>query len=175
MEQHNNPMSLPSRIAAVIEWVSKAMGVVAAAVLAAMMLLTVADVIGRYLLNTPITGAMETNQLLMGGLVFLAWAYTMAEKAHVTVDIVFMQYPPRVRSILSFVMMFISSVLFGLIFWQSVKMAIMDWQTGRLVKILLIPISPFKALVALGAFFLSVECMIQMIQSVLGIIHEKRG
>ncbi|MEW6663879.1 MAG: TRAP transporter small permease subunit [Thermodesulfobacteriota bacterium] len=136
--------------------------VVAALMLLAMMFLGAFDVVGRYILNSPITGAGESSQLLMGGMVFLAWAYTLACRAHVTVDIFFVLYPPRVQAALSFLMMFLSLVLFSLIFWQTTSIAMDDWRSGKLVNIILIPITPFKLLVSLGALFLCLECMIQM-------------
>lgn len=134
--------------------------------LLAMMFLGAADVIGRYIFNRPITGAMETSQLLMGGMVFLAWAYTLSKRGHVTVDIIFILYPKRMQAILYFVMMIITLILFSLIFWQSTSMAISDWQAGKLVRIILIPIAPFKALVSLGALLLCLESIIQIIQTI---------
>ena len=151
----------------------KVLNVLAGLMLLGMMFIGAADVIGRYVLNSPITGAMETNQLLMGGMVFLAWAYTQSKKAHVTVDIIFTSYPPRVQAICTMIMMCIACVLFSIMTWQSIGMVISDWQTGRLVKIILIPIAPFKALVPLGALFLAVECLIQALHAIPIIVRGK--
>ena len=128
-----------------------------------MMFLGATDVVGRYIFNHPITGAMEISQLLMGGTIFLALAYTLAQKAHVSVDIFFIMYPPRVQAILTFIMMFITFVLFALITWQSVLIALSDMQSGKLVKVILIPLGPFKFLLPFGAFFLCLESIIQMV------------
>ena len=150
----------------IIRTVEKILNIIAGLMLLAMMFLGAADVIGRYLFNRPITGAMETSQLLMGVMVFLAWAYTLSKREHVTVDIIFILYPKRVQAILYFVMMIITLVLFILIFWQSASMAISDWQAGKLVRIILIPIAPFKALVSLGALLLCLESIVQIIQTI---------
>jgi TRAP-type C4-dicarboxylate transport system permease small subunit len=147
-----------------IHFAEKGLNVTAGLMLLGMMFLGACDVIGRYIFNSPITGAMEISSLLMGGMVFLAWAYTQSERAHVTVDIFFVLYPRRVRAIFSFVMLCISLVLFGLILWQSTATAISDWQGGKLVRLILIPIAPFKLLVSLGALFICLEFIIQMIQ-----------
>ena len=156
-----------------IRFVEGGLNVVAGLMLLGMMFLGACDVIGRYIFNSPITGAMEISSLLMGGMVFLAWAYTQKEKAHVTVDIFFVLYPVRVRAIFSFVMLFIALVLFALIFWQSTATAITDWQGGRLVRLILIPIAPFKLLVSLGALFICLEFIIQMIQ-LIPVMLERR-
>jgi TRAP-type mannitol/chloroaromatic compound transport system permease small subunit len=157
----------------VIRVVENILNVIAGVMLLAMMFLGAADVIGRYVFNSPITGAMESSQLLMGGMVFLAWAYTLAKREHVTVDILFITYPKRVRATLYFFMMIITFVLFALVFWQSLSMAISDWQAGKLVRIILIPIAPFKALVPLGALLLCLECIIQIIQTAPVMIRGK--
>jgi TRAP-type mannitol/chloroaromatic compound transport system permease small subunit len=143
--------------------------------LLAMMFIGAADVIGRYIFNSPITGAMESNKLLMGGMVFFAWAYTLSKRGHVTVDIIFILYPKRVQATLYFIMLVITLVLFGLIFWQSASTAISDWQAGKLVRTILIPIAPFKALVSLGALLLCLECIIQIIQTIPVMFRGQEG
>lgn len=143
--------------------------------LLATMFLGAGDVIGRYVFNYPITGTMDISQLLMGGVVFFGWAYTLARRAHVTVDILFNHYPARVQAIINFVMLLLSLVLFSLIIWQSANIAIIDWQANRLVKIILIPVAPFKFLIPFGAFFLCLECIIQMVQLVPGMRGKKEG
>ena len=149
-----------------IRFAENVLGVIAGVTLLALMFLGSADVVGRYLFNRPITGALEISGIMMGGMVFLAWAYTMAKRAHVTVDIFFALYPPRLRATLTFVMMLISVILFALVVWQSTLTAVSDWQSGKLVRIILVPIAPFKLLVPLGALFLGLECLVQMVQSV---------
>ncbi|MFC1864033.1 TRAP transporter small permease subunit [Thermodesulfobacteriota bacterium] len=146
-----------------IRFVESGLNVIAGLMLLGMMFLGACDVVGRYLFNSPITGTLEISSILMGGMVFLAWAHTQAEGAHVSVDIFFMLYPPRVRAILSFVMMFLCLILFALIIWQSTSMAISDWQGGKLVRLILIPIAPFKFMISLGALFICLEFIIQMI------------
>lgn len=146
-----------------VRFAENVLSVIAALTLLALMFLGSIDVVGRYLFNRPITGALEMSSIMMGGMVFLAWAYTMAKRAHITVDIFFAMYPSRLRATLTFIMMLISVVLFALVVWQSTAIAISDWQSGKLVKIILIPIAPFKLLVPLGALFLGLECLIQMV------------
>ena len=154
-----------------IRFVEGGLNVIAGLMLLGMMFLGACDVVGRYLFNSPIAGAMEISSILMGGMVFLAWAYTQANRAHVTVDIFFVLYSPRVQATLSFVMMFLCLILFAFIVWQSTSIAISDWQGGKLVRLILIPIAPFKLLVALGALFICLEFIIQMIE----LIPKMRG
>ena len=145
--------------------VEKVLNIIAGLMLLAMMFLGAADVIGRYVFNNPIMGALEVSQLLMGGVVFLAWGYTLSKRAHVTVDILLIMYPKRIQVILHAVMMFVTLVLFSIVVWQSAAMAISDWQAGKLVRTIFIPLAPFKAMVLLGGLLLCLECIIQIIKS----------
>lgn len=156
----------------IIHFAEKGLNVTAGLMLLGMMFLGACDVIGRYVFNSPISGTIEISMILMGGMVFLAWAHTQANRAHVTVDIFFILFPPRLQAVLSFVMMFLSLILFALIAWQSAAIAISDWQGGRLVRIILIPIAPFKLLVSLGALFICLEYIIQMIRLIPEILKK---
>jgi tripartite ATP-independent transporter DctM subunit len=61
---------------------------IGSAVIMLMVGMTFADVIMRYLFNSPITGAMEITQVLLIAAVFLAIAHTHNQKGHVSVDVV---------------------------------------------------------------------------------------
>lgn len=150
------------------------LGVVAGCMLMAMMLLGAVDVVGRYLFNSPVTGALETSEILMGGFVFLSWAYTQSKKAHVSVDLLFALYPPRVQATLSFIMNIIVIALFALILWQSAAIAISDYESGKLVRIILIPIYPFKLMVPVGAFFIAIEFILQTIHLVPKVLGKEK-
>ena len=65
-----------------------ACGWVAAAALAAMMLLTVADVLLRATINRPIRGTLEIVELLLACTFFLALPASFLRDEHIVVDIV---------------------------------------------------------------------------------------
>lgn len=58
-----------------------------AVLIVGLILVTVTDVVGRYLLNAPLVGAFELTQILLGALVFTALPLTTANGAHVEVDL----------------------------------------------------------------------------------------
>jgi energy-coupling factor transporter transmembrane protein EcfT len=65
MQWRNSFAKLPVRIEAGLQGVSRVMAIIAAIILAIMMLLTVADVIGRYFFSSPIKGTWEVVGLLL--------------------------------------------------------------------------------------------------------------
>ena len=67
--------------------VAPALGVFAALVLFAMMLLTCADVVGRYFLSRPIFGAFELTEMLLAALIFAGLPLVTLRNEHVTVDV----------------------------------------------------------------------------------------
>lgn len=67
----------------------------AGATLFAMMLLTTADVTGRYFFNSPILGTVELTQLMLAALVFLSLPVVCWREEHVSVDLLDAVFPAR--------------------------------------------------------------------------------
>ena len=128
-----------------------------------LMFIGAGDVLGRYLLNKPIRGTMELSEIMMGGIVLLSWAYTQRNKGHVAVELFTAHYSPRMKAIANLLTLFLSFVLFAIITQQSATMALRYWHEQRVIPTLEIPTAPFHALVPIGAAFLCIEFIIQMI------------
>ena len=130
-----------------------------------MVLLTVADVLLRYVFNRPILGSYELTEFMMAILVFSTVGYTMAVKGHVVVDLVMTQLPQRGRDILECVTSFIAFILFAMVTWRNALQAGTAWERNDVTAELFIPISPFILFVALGIAVLSLVLFVQFIQS----------
>src|SRR5581483_4855877 len=63
------------------------LGVIAAVVLFVLMVLTCADVIGRYFFSSPVFGAFEITEMLLASLIFLGLPLVTLRNEHVTVDV----------------------------------------------------------------------------------------
>ena len=131
-----------------------------------LMFLGTADVIGRYIFNSPITGGMEMSQLLMMAVGILCWAYVQETKSYINVDILCAYYPPGVKRVLDIGILLLTIALFGLIAWQSTLIAITDLKQNRVIETVLIPQWPFKLIVPFGSFVLCLECIIQIVDNV---------
>jgi TRAP-type C4-dicarboxylate transport system permease small subunit len=130
----------------------------------AMMFLGTIDVSGRYLINNPIRGTLEISSIMMGAIVLLSWAYTQRNKGHITVDLFISNYSPRTKAVVTFVMLFLSLILFIAITKQSTVIALRSWEEQRVIPTLGIPTTPFHSLVPIGAALLCIEFIIQMIR-----------
>jgi TRAP-type transport system small permease protein len=68
-------------------WLERAVGVLPAAILFAMMVLTFANVFMRYLFRQPISGAFELMSYMLGLMVFLALILVAARSEHVRIGV----------------------------------------------------------------------------------------
>jgi TRAP-type C4-dicarboxylate transport system permease small subunit len=73
------------------------LGIASAATLTAMMLITVADVVMRYLFAAPIRGAFELTELGLLVLIFAGMPLVSRADEHVTMDFIDRVLPPQVR------------------------------------------------------------------------------
>jgi len=60
----------------------------AAALLFFLMLLTLVDVVSRYIFNAPINGSFEITELLLAAIIFSALPLVSAKDGHITVDLI---------------------------------------------------------------------------------------
>jgi len=93
-------------------------GVIAALFLAAMMLLTVADVVLRAFFNLPIRGVYDLVELLLAGTFFLALPAVFLRDQHIIVDVIDGMAPRWVPS-LKRLAEFLAAVVLGLMAWQG--------------------------------------------------------
>ena len=131
-----------------------------------MTLIGASAVIGRYVFNTPIFGARDFEKIILGALIFLGLAYTLSQRAHVRADIIFQRYPPRMQAVLNFAMSLLALIPFALITWPASVVALADWECGRLVENIGLPLAPFKLIVIVGSGLLCLEIIIQMVHLV---------
>jgi TRAP-type C4-dicarboxylate transport system permease small subunit len=98
--------------------VAKLCGWLAAAFLAAMMLLTVADVVMRAVANKPIRGVVELVELLLACTFFLALPATFLRDEHIVVDLLDTRVP-RLVPWLKRISAALAVVMLGIIAWQG--------------------------------------------------------
>jgi TRAP-type C4-dicarboxylate transport system permease small subunit len=149
------------------------MDVIALLSLFGFMLLGAANVIGRFIFNSPIIGAIEFSQVLMAGSFLLALASTQARKQHTTITDLIARFPVSVRSKLEFAALFIGLILFAVMTWSSARLVNELWVQGEQIPTVRIPAAPFRMLLPLGALVLCLELIRQMIHLVLDM--KKRG
>ncbi len=159
---------LARKIESGVHSLTKAAAIAAEIALAAMMLLTVADVFGRYFLNKPIIGAYEIVGLLLVCAGTWGWAYCQKEKRHISISFVTERFPQRARDILSCVAYFIGLVGFSIICWRVFLLAenYIALAKGGTTMTLGIPFYPFLFILSIGAGLTALILLIDFIRSI---------
>jgi len=116
--------------------------------LAAITLLTVADVALRYLANAPLVGVLEATELAMVALIMLALPHCAASGGHVRVDLLERLLGRRGRAASDALIGVLSLVVLGFLVWNTVLKAADAYEFGDRVNTLFVPLWPFYVLIA---------------------------
>jgi TRAP-type C4-dicarboxylate transport system permease small subunit len=130
----------------------RAFGAVAALALVGMVLLTCIDVIGRYVLNRPLTGAFELSEMAMGALVFASLPLVTLRRQQVTVDLFDRILPAAWRPAQDAVANIVAALCVGVIAWRLWIKASDMMRTGETTATLRIPVYPLVYYMALLSF-----------------------
>jgi len=125
---------------------------VSALMLGVMMLIVVADVGFRYLLNAPLVWSFDVITLyLTVGLFFFALSDTLQDNAHVWVDVLVARVPLRVRHAFFAVGYGVSLVAFAAIGWMAALRAQASFVNSEVTPgVLKMPVWVSSAFVAVG-------------------------
>ena len=173
MRWQHNLSKLASRVEAGLGSVSRVMAIIAAVVLAIMMLLTVADVSGRYFANHPVKGTYELIGLLLICAATWGLAYCQIQRGHIRVTVLFEHFSPRVRAVLNSLFYLGGLGGFSLICWQMLVMAkkYLFLPTGGLTETLHIPYFTFMLMLAIGAVMLAVILLVDLLHSLAEVLR----
>jgi tripartite ATP-independent transporter DctM subunit len=166
---------LAQNLGRVIYAASRIINSVGVSILAAMMVLTTADVILRYLFSRPITGAMELTEYMMAIVVAFGLAYTGMQKGHVSVDLVISRFHPGAQAVVKSITCFLCLGLFALIAWRSVFYGGILKSGGYTSSSLYIPAHPFAYVVAFGSAMLGLVFLVNFLENVAAVFKKARG
>lgn len=147
-------------IAGGVDAIIKPLTWVACGVLGAMTLVVVINVVGRFLLNQPLSGTIELVELMIVIVTFIAIPYTAVKRGHVRVGVVISRLSRRAQAILGSIGFFLSAGIFAVITYQGGVVAMSYAQNlSRTTDILFIPFAPFKFVMVLGCLLLCLKLL----------------
>ncbi|KIN64259.1 TRAP transporter, DctQ-like membrane protein [Sulfitobacter noctilucicola] len=139
---HNQPVAGNVRglgaASAVLSWI-------ACIVLFGMMLVTFADVVGRYVFLSPLPAAYEMISLMMPAIIFCAMPITVLREGHVTVDLLDSFMSRGTARIQGVVVNIVSACALGLLAWRLGVKARDDYVYETITDELLLLIWPVGA------------------------------
>lgn len=137
--QSGGGLGLIGRLAARLD---RALGVLAGALLFAMMVITVIDVVGRYVFNKPVAGGFEITELMMAGLIFAGLPLVTARDQHVTIDIFQSIVPKRFQRWQTTAIHLLCAVCLAGIAWRLWVKAGQAFSYGDTTATLRLPLAP---------------------------------
>ena len=122
-----------------------------------MMALTTADVICRYMFNSPILGAFEITEFLVLILIFSFLGYAQSQKTHVSVDLLIEQFPKKHQIVVDLFNHVVCLLLMILITWMGAINALDLMHAGESSPNLAIPHYFFAFFLVFGCAVTSIE------------------
>lgn len=136
------------------------LNIVAGAALTFMMLITVVDVVLRYF-RMPIVGTYELVALSGGLVVGFALPFTSLTKGHVLVDFLIVRFSPKYRMAIQVVTRLFGILLFSLVGWNMMGMAMDMIRNGEVSLTLELPYYPVAFGIGLACW---VQCLVLVVQ-----------
>lgn len=133
------------------------LGLIMAAILFVLMLVTFVDVVARYLFSLPLPGAFELTQILMAALIFSGLPLVCADDMNIRVDILHGSLSERSRRMLDVFNHLVSTAALAVLAWQLWVKAGATLAAGDLSMYLGLPMYPVAylmfVLTSLAALF----------------------
>lgn len=144
-------------------------GFVAGALLFAIMLLVVANVVMRYGFNSPVTGTLELTEASLPLIIFLSLALTQLRGGHIKVVLLTQHLPVGLARAAQVVAMLAGAVLFAWAAYAGWLMAMKSFAIGELERgAIRFPIWPVKFAIFFGLALLAVQFALDAIWAALG-------
>jgi TRAP-type C4-dicarboxylate transport system permease small subunit len=160
-------MPMAGRIKSVAKWAEHLQRWAALAsglFITTLMLITVYEVVMRYLLRLPTGRTQELEQYyLLVGVVFFAIGFTLLEEGHVTVDLVVSKLPLRAQLVMGGVIASAVIIVFAILLtWGGVVLSFRH-QTAE-TPITRMPLFVGYILIPIGSFLLLLQAVIRLIK-----------
>lgn len=148
------------------------MNMISQIALVLMMLLTAADVILRYIFNSPILFAQELTEFSLVVCVSLGLSFCAVEKGHVRVDIIANRLPKRVQVIFDCFTGLLTIIFLLLIMWRSFVHMVYVGGNSITSMTLYIPVYPFIGLVGVGFALFTLVLLMDLFDSIIGVFEK---
>ena len=161
-----------------IERITGAFGLLAAWLVVPLVLAICYEVFSRYVLNNPTLWAYEIGYMATGTNFMLGIAYTLRERGHIRIDVLYGRFSDRTRAVIDAIG--IAFFLLPVAFWLSLKLwgyAYEAYLTGETTgESAWNPVVwPFRSMFFLGFIILSMQGFVELRKSFQVIFNKTRG
>ena len=126
-----------------------------------MMIITTVEVVSRYVFNYPTNWVWPINRQLFGFFILFAGIYTMYKDSHIRVEILYDNFPKKVKSAARWIAMVCFLCFTIALILQGYRMAWNAWTVKeKLTGAFRFPLYPLKILIPVTAFLFLLEGII---------------
>ena len=167
-------MKLAPRTENGIYLANKVAAAIAAIALSLMILITLADVVGRYCFNNPVPGTWEIVGFLLIWAGTWGWGYCQMSKSHITVTVVLDRISRRGRAIIRTFAYLLGLMGFSFISWQTFLLAKKYYflTQGNETLTLGIPFAPFMLMMSISAGLMALVLIVDIVHSIAEVLHK---
>jgi|APFre7841882724_1041349.scaffolds.fasta_scaffold34394_2 TRAP-type C4-dicarboxylate transport system permease small subunit len=138
-------------------WVLHPVEWIVAALIFAIMALTVVDVVGRYGFNAPVKGSIEAIELMLGVLIYMAIPLASARAEHIRIDLLDYLLGARARQVQRLIGNGATAVVMGFLAWRLYERGVQFAKFKDTSSHLDVPLAPVAWLMA---FFAAVTVVV---------------
>ena len=132
------------------------------------MVMTCIDVFGREVLNTPLDGATELTQLMMGVIVFAVLPVVSLREEHITVDLLDRWFPRRLAPPRQVVLNFLAFVMMAVVCWRVWVIGSFQMEYGDTTEFLRIPLGPVSYIISIMSGITAIALLINTWRHITG-------
>jgi len=132
------------------------------------------EVVARKLFNAPTTWAFDLSYIMYGALFMMAGAYTLSRDGHVRGDVLYRLLPQRTQATIEIILYFLFFFpAVSTLIYAGTDYAMESWtynMGGGEVSTMSpanVPISPFKTIMPLAAFFLFLQGIAEVFRCII--------
>jgi len=160
-----------------IDSISEMTGRTARWLAAGLVLVMCYDVFMRYFFNAPTMWAYETAMMTGGVMASLGWSYVHRHNAHIKVDILYAQYPTRVKAVMDVIgaMVFFLPWILALMYSSTIWM-VKSWVIGEKMTetFWYPPAAPLRTFIFVGMYLFFFQGMANFIRDLHMVIRGRR-
>lgn len=137
-------------------------------VLFALMVMTCIDVFGREVLATPLDGATELTQLMMGVIVFAVLPVVSLREEHVTVDLLDKWFPRRLAPPRQVILNLLAGIMMAVVCWRVWVIGDFQMDYGDGTEFLQIPLGPISYFISIMSGITALTLFINTVRHLTG-------
>jgi TRAP-type C4-dicarboxylate transport system permease small subunit len=127
-----------------------------------MVLVTTANVFGRYILKKPLLGEFDMVELGMAILGGIAMFVAATQRHHVSVDVLIVRFSRHIQILLGSIASFLGFLTLGLLALGVFLDGLDKLENGSSTDTLLVPQGPFAIVLSIGMFLFCLTLLIQV-------------